>query len=108
MLRGVKRDTDLVARFGGEEFCVLCEQTDAEGARLLAERIRSELEGRVFPTPMGDLRVTCSLGVATFPTHGSEPPALFDAADRALYRAKGSGRNRVSVAETLAIPARAG
>jgi len=108
LLRSAKRDTDVVARFGGEEFCVLCEQTDADGARLLAERIREQLAARAFPVPEGVLRVTCSLGVATFPAHGQDPASLFEAADQALYRAKGAGRNRVEVAEALAIPARAG
>ena len=50
ILMRVKRDTDIVARFGGEEFCVLCEETDTEGAVILAERIREELGGTVFET----------------------------------------------------------
>ena len=59
-----------MARFGGEEFVVLCEQTDEKGAMLLAERIREELAKTTFRTPGGTLSVTCSVGVATFPEAG--------------------------------------
>lgn len=95
ILTSLKRDTDVVARFGGEEFCILCEQTDTEGARLLAERVREHLAGCIFPTEKGELKVTCSLGVATFPVHGHSSDALFEAADKALYVAKHEGRNQV-------------
>jgi len=97
ILQRLKRETDVVARFGGEEFCVLCEETDAEGAMHLAERVRQELEQTVFETELGKLKVTCSLGVATYPDHAKLRDGLFDAADRALYQAKHTGRNRVAV-----------
>ncbi len=97
VLKRTKRETDSVARFGGEEFVVLCEETDATGARLLAERVRQELEAAVFHTPKGPLQVTCSLGVATFPAAGHDWSGLFKATDEALYVSKRSGRNRVSV-----------
>lgn len=99
ILRRVKRETDVVARFGGEEFCVLCEETDTEGAALLAERVREELGATVFQTELGKLTVTCSLGVATFPLDAGTTGELFDAADKALYAAKHSGRNAVRTAE---------
>jgi len=95
VLRRVKRETDLVARFGGEEFCVLCEETDARGAQLLAERVREELENTELQTELGPLRVTASLGVATFPDHASTAADLFVQGDKALYEAKNSGRNQV-------------
>jgi diguanylate cyclase (GGDEF)-like protein len=95
VLKRVKRETDLVARFGGEEFCVLCEETDAHGARLLAERVREELESTELVTELGPLRVTASLGVATFPDHASTAADLFAQGDKALYEAKNRGRNRV-------------
>ena len=97
VLRRVKRDTDVVGRFGGEEFVVVCEQTDAEGAALLAERIRSELEAETFHSERGPLQVTCSVGVATFPMVGPDWDALFKATDEALYASKRNGRNRVTV-----------
>ncbi len=99
VLRKLARETDLVARFGGEEFCILCEQTDARGAALLAERIRESLAALQFPTPMGTLRVTCSVGVAAFPSHAADAPSLFKAADEALYAAKRGGRNQVRTYE---------
>jgi diguanylate cyclase (GGDEF)-like protein len=89
-----KRSTDQVARFGGEEFVVLCEQTDEAGAMLLAERIREDLEKTTFHADKGTFRVTCSLGVATFPDAGRDWDALFKAADEALYVSKRAGRNR--------------
>jgi diguanylate cyclase (GGDEF)-like protein len=95
ILRRVKRETDIVARFGGEEFCVLCEETEAEGGRLLAERVREEVEATVFQTELGKLRVTASLGLACFPRDAADSAELFEAADKALYAAKGGGRNRV-------------
>ena len=105
ILRRLKRETDVVARFGGEEFCVLCEETDAEGACLLAERVREELERTAFETDLGSVRVTASLGLATFPEHGKDKQALFAAADRALYAAKHNGRNQVAVPPV--VPSRA-
>jgi diguanylate cyclase (GGDEF)-like protein len=89
-----KRTTDVVARFGGEEFVVLCEQTDEKGAMLLAERIREELGKTVFRTSSTALSVSCSIGVSTFPEAGASWDALFKAADDALYVSKRSGRNR--------------
>ncbi len=97
VLRRSKRETDAVGRFGGEEFVVVCEETDAEGARLLAERVRSELAAVTFHTPNGALQVTCSLGVATLPVAGTDWESLFKATDEALYVSKRSGRNRVTV-----------
>ncbi|MEO0326559.1 MAG: diguanylate cyclase [Myxococcota bacterium] len=102
LLRRAKRETDVVARFGGEEFCVLCEQTDTAGAVLLAERIREEFAATVFPTEHGDLQVTCSLGVATFPDHAGSAGNLFEVTDKALYAAKHGGRDQV-----VALPSRA-
>jgi diguanylate cyclase (GGDEF)-like protein len=98
ILTRLKRETDIVARFGGEEFCLLCEETDAQGAANLAERVRQELECTTFETELGKLKVTCSLGVATYPDHGRNREGLFEGADRALYKAKHAGRNRISAA----------
>jgi diguanylate cyclase (GGDEF)-like protein len=94
VLKRHKRNTDVVSRFGGEEFVVLCEQTDAKGAMLLAERIREELGKIVFPAPTGEVKVTCSIGVATFPDAGRDWETLFKSADEALYVSKRSGRNK--------------
>lgn len=101
ILMKVKRDTDSVARFGGEEFCVLCEETDTQGAVKLAERIREELGQTVFPTELGKLSVTCSIGVASFPLDAKSPAGLFKITDQALYAAKRGGRNRVCVSKDV-------
>lgn len=97
VLRRIKRDTDIVGRFGGEEFVILCEQTDEEGAVNLAERIRKELASTIFQTELGPLSVTCSIGVAPFPVAGKDWESLFKATDEALYQSKRGGRNRVTV-----------
>ncbi|MEM6960277.1 MAG: sensor domain-containing diguanylate cyclase [Myxococcota bacterium] len=100
LLMGIKRETDTVARFGGEEFCILCEETDGNGAALLAERARAALEATVFRTEMGALSVTASLGVANFPHDARTAEELFEASDKALYAAKHGGRNRVQEASS--------
>jgi diguanylate cyclase (GGDEF)-like protein len=97
VLKRVKRDTDAVGRFGGEDFVVVCEETDERGAAQLAERIRSELETTTFHSDQGPLKVTCSVGVAPFPAAGANWDALFKASDEALYVSKRGGRNRVTV-----------
>ena len=100
ILRRAKRTTDAVARFGGEEFVVICEETDARGAMLLAERVREELGRAAFHAPGKEgtdpIQVTCSIGIATFPEAGTSWDELFKAADEALYVSKRSGRNRTT------------
>jgi diguanylate cyclase (GGDEF)-like protein len=101
ILLRMKRETDAVARFGGEEFCILCEETDTEGALQLAERVRQELEATLFPTELGKLRVTGSIGVATYPKDASTSGGLFEITDKALYAAKRSGRNKVCTVKDI-------
>ena len=96
VLRRVKRDTDAVGRFGGEEFVVVCEETDERGACQLAERVRQELAAAAFHTELGPLHVTCSVGVASFPAAGQSWEALFKSTDEALYASKRGGRDRVT------------
>jgi diguanylate cyclase (GGDEF)-like protein len=95
VLRRVKRDTDIVGRFGGEELVVVCEETDQHGAMLLGERIRAEFEATPFAAESGEVRVTCSIGIGTCPQAGTEWDVLFKSADEALYASKRGGRNRV-------------
>jgi two-component system cell cycle response regulator len=96
-LRRTKRETDTLGRIGGEEFVVVCEQTDVDGAELLAKRIMSELGTTTFVTPQGELHVTCSIGLATYPEAGKDWESLFKATDEALYASKRGGRDRVTV-----------
>jgi diguanylate cyclase (GGDEF)-like protein len=97
VLQNAMRETDLVARYGGEEFVVICEQTDARGALNLANRIREEMAKLVFQSEIGEFRVTCSLGIASFPMHTKEKAKIVELADQALYVAKERGRNRAEV-----------
>ncbi len=94
----IKRTTDSVARFGGEEFVTICEQTDEQGALLLAERIREELRRTKFNAGGGrEVGCTCSVGIATFPDAGQSWEELFKAADEALYASKRGGRDRATI-----------
>ncbi len=100
----VNRPADLVARYGGEEFIALLVDTDAEGARMLAERMRARVEGLRIENPGSSAgpHLTVSLGVATaVPRATARPEDLVDLADRALYAAKEGGRNRVATADRL-------
>lgn len=96
------RDADIVARYGGEEMALVLPETDARGALAIAERIRLAVEKAQHATEAGALGVTLSAGVATWPGVGESPDDLLAAADKALYRAKQSGRNRVEVSRSRA------
>jgi diguanylate cyclase (GGDEF)-like protein len=106
LLRSSTRNLDLPARFGGEEFAVLLYDTDLAGALRFCERFRANLAELAVPVPGASaVQVTASVGVAV----GSElvdAEALVEAADRALYRAKGEGRDRL-VSVTVDAPGRA-
>ena len=94
ILREKARDTDLVCRYGGEEFAVIMPETDGKGALVIAERIREAVQAKVFQTEVGPLQVTISVGIAAAPANGSAKQELIDLADQCLYFAKRNGRNR--------------
>jgi diguanylate cyclase (GGDEF)-like protein len=103
-LRDNIREYDLAFRFGGEELVVLAPHTGLEEGLVLAERLRSAIAGRSGDSSGGPLvPVTTSVGVAAFSKMVQDPDALVEAADRALYRAKQQGRNRVE-AHVDAVP----
>ncbi len=89
------RQIDLLGRYGGEEFSIILTETDKEGARFAAERIRQSIEEKNFRVYDEDLKMTISLGISVFPADSQESGALIDKADQALYKAKETGRNRV-------------
>lgn len=95
-LRRAARQTDAVGRFGGEEFLIVLPDTGMERALGFAERVRRLIERRPFRWRGLEAAVTASLGVAALPAWATADPLdLIGAADRALYRAKRAGRNRV-------------
>src|SRR5690606_12783941 len=89
----VRETVDIPARYGGEEFAIILPETDVKGAHLVAERLRKTVESFDFPGQEKALKVTISLGVATFPDHASVKSILIKKADIALYACKDSGRN---------------
>ena len=91
-LRAELRAVDTAARFGGDEFAIILPQANTEGALIVAERLRERIEAAAIP---GVESMTASFGLATFPLHASSRDTLVVAADRALYEAKHTGRNRV-------------
>ena len=90
------RATDRVCRYGGEESTVILPETDLAAAARFAERLRAAVEAQPFDVDAGvPLRMTVSIGVASWPAHADNAQALVAAADAAMYAAKEGGRNRV-------------
>jgi two-component system, cell cycle response regulator len=91
------RSSDLAARYGGEEFVLLLPETTKDSALRMAETLREKVELEPFrgreQQPLG--KVTISVGVATFPADGADPPSVMAFADQLLYKAKHGGRNMV-------------
>lgn len=100
ILRNRARKSDLVVRYGGEEFVLLLPETDADGARRLADIIRRSVEAYPFPgrSSQPDGKLTISLGIASCPHDGRDADTLIERADKALYDAKHTGRNTVRLA----------
>ncbi|RCV87034.1 sensor domain-containing diguanylate cyclase [Billgrantia montanilacus] len=88
------RSTDLLARWGGEEFAILLQDTSAQGGTVFAERLRQQ----VAETRLNGLALTISMGIAEY-RRSDTPEAILARADSALYRAKRAGRNRVGIAD---------
>ncbi len=87
------RSSDMLFRFGGEEFLILLSYTRTDGALLLAERVRRQIE-KLEVAPGMDIKLTVSIGVSSL-RENENAKSLFERADKALYRAKQGGRNRV-------------
>jgi diguanylate cyclase (GGDEF)-like protein len=102
MLSSSVRQADTVARYGGEEFVVLMPGATAEQARNRAQEWRRRCTATSVPTERGPLTTTFSAGVASFPESGTSSAVLLHAADKALYRAKAEGRDRVLHADSSA------
>ena len=96
LLRSI-RDNDRAFRYGGEELVVLLPSTESEGGVPVAERIRESIENHIFEEGSHQLRITVSIGLASYPQHAANPKDLLSAADTALYTAKKTGKNRVVI-----------
>ena len=106
LYKGSVRSTDLVARYGGEEFAIMMPETELQDAITFADQIRGLVESSPIETQAGPLKITISIGVASVPlTRIHSSKELIVSADKALYRAKKSGRNQVQ-AEKRRDPAR--
>lgn len=93
------RDTDVVARYGGDEFVVVLPESNVEQAAFVAERVRQKIERNNFTGGRAlRLKLTASFGVATFPLHAQSPQQLVANADAAMYEAKAAGKNCVRFA----------
>jgi diguanylate cyclase len=96
------RKTDIVARYGGEKFCIVFPMTDKKTAISVAEKIRAQVEHTRFTTPEGPLPVRISMGVASFPIDTiADVQTLIDKADRALLHAKKTRNKAVGYADSM-------
>jgi len=95
ILKGLLRTHDVACRMGGEEFMIICPDTDRESAAKVAERIRSAVERTVFPFGDKSIHITLSIGLASREEGNADYDDLINVADKRLYEAKASGRNLV-------------
>lgn len=92
------RQIDVLCRYGGEEFLIMLPETGLSVGYTICERLRTTVEKTIFQGSTGNASLTISIGLSGFPENGQTPEELLQSADRALYEAKQSGRNRTSVA----------
>jgi diguanylate cyclase (GGDEF)-like protein len=96
ILKSASRETDIVVRYGGEEFIIILPNTPVEDTIHLADRIRALVENNIFlPLHGHGLHITLSGGIAAYPVAASDAKSLLNAADTALYSAKSAGKNRI-------------
>ncbi len=98
MLRNSIRDDDRATRWGGEEFLLICPETDAAQAEALGRRLLANVPVACAPVLPDGWHQTASIGIASYPVHGETPTAVVHAADDALYKAKAAGRNDLHLA----------
>jgi len=103
LLREQSRERDMACRYGGEEFSMILYNTNKGLSFDIAERLRRSIESHDFPGPAADqpLKLTVSIGVATFPEDAGNKEDLINKADKAMYIAKFSGKNKTCLAENI-------
>jgi len=103
VIRGSARETDVVARFGGDEFALVLPDTGGDGAFAVGERIRERIAAHIFLAGDGlSIHLTCSVGVATLPDAAASAEELVQAADKAMYAVKDRGKNGIQAASAPA------
>lgn len=102
VLRAVMRKGDLATRIGGDEFAIILTETDQEGGKVVAEKLRTELRDRVFHSPDGkQFHITTSIGLVTYPVDAQNLSDLMSGVDIGLYRAKSVGKDSVCTVEEV-------
>jgi diguanylate cyclase (GGDEF)-like protein len=96
-VRQTIRRNDIPARYGGEEFMVIIPETNPEGALIIGERVRQNIEALVIPVNNKELQVTVSIGLANVPEHTSDQQEMINFADIALYFSKENGKNQINI-----------
>ena len=99
----VRTGVDIPCRYGGEEMCIILPETKSEEAFLTAERVRRNISSFVIPHTSGELHVTVSVGIASYPIHATDSQSLIKASDDAMYSSKKSGKNRCTEAKVLKL-----
>ncbi|CAM2009534.1 GGDEF domain-containing response regulator [Acanthopleuribacter pedis] len=102
ILEAFFRESDIIARFGGEEFCIACVNLAPNQAFTLFDKLRKKVQDTPIPSEQGNLHVSVSIGVCTF--LGPDLTSMIQEADQQLYQAKGNGRNRVCMAQNNPFP----
>lgn len=94
------RNVDIAARYGGDEFTLILPNTDAEGAKVVAERLRSKIENHPYEEDLGvKIKLSASFGIAIFPQNGDNPEVLIQKADQAMYKVKETTKNAICVSD---------